>query len=132
MLFPVKWGLALETAMALSIPRFSTTPVLSAASENRPPLQSGARGEAVAIVQEALIDLGFKMPNSTGQGQRLPDGIFGNETKATVETFQRLNGLLVDGIVGRQTLQKLEQLTIAASAVEETSFRSQPNRVAVT
>src|SRR5260221_6014542 len=103
------------SAMALSNPLFSTTPELSAASENRPPLHMGATGEAIAIVQQALIDLDFSMPVSSRQGQRLPDGIFGRETKAVVERFQRINRLQVDGIIGRQTLQRIEELIAAAS-----------------
>ncbi len=94
--------------MALTIARFSTTPQLVAASENSPPLKQGATGEAVAVLQQAFIDLGFPMPKSTNGGTRLPDGIFGAETTATVQAFQRANGLAVDGSVGRDTLRVLE------------------------
>src|SRR5262245_22700461 len=114
--------------MALSNPRFSTTPALMAASDNRPPLQLGATGEAVAIVQQALVDLGLDMPVSTGQGRSLPDGVFGKETKATVERFQRTNGLRVDGIVGRLTLQRIEALVAAASAGEAARFHRDGRR----
>lgn len=108
--------------MALTIPRFSSHAGLQAASENRPPLQQWARGESVAVLQQALVDLGFAMPQSTGQGKRLPDGIFGNETLATVKQFQRVNGLKVDGVVGRQTLAVLERLIVEASKIDEGRF----------
>ena len=108
--------------MALTIPRFSSDAHLQAASENNPPMQQGATGEGVAILQQALIDLGFDMPISTGQRSRLPDGIFGNETTLTVKKFQRLNALQIDGVVGSQTLSALEKLTIAASDAEESRF----------
>jgi peptidoglycan hydrolase-like protein with peptidoglycan-binding domain len=94
--------------MALTIARFASTPELVAASENNPPLKQGASGEAVAIVQQAFIDLGFPMPKSTQGETRLPDGIFGTETTATARSFQQAKGLTVDGIVGRQTLAALE------------------------
>lgn len=35
------------------------------------------------------------------------DGIFGRNTKAAVQRFQRSKGLNADGIVGRQTWKKL-------------------------
>ncbi|WP_245596737.1 peptidoglycan-binding domain-containing protein [Shimazuella kribbensis] len=35
------------------------------------------------------------------------DGVFGSKTKEAVETFQKSEGLLVDGIVGPQTWRKL-------------------------
>jgi peptidoglycan hydrolase-like protein with peptidoglycan-binding domain len=108
--------------MALTNPRFSSNPQLRAASENSPPLQQGARGEGVAILQQALVDLGFDMPNSTGQRSRLPDGIFGMETLLTVKNFQRRSGLQIDGIAGRQTLAALEKAIAAAAAVEERRF----------
>ena len=62
--------------MALAFLRFATNGRLLAASENRPSLKAGERGDAVAIVQMALIDLGFAMPKSTNAGRQLPDGVF--------------------------------------------------------
>ncbi len=50
------------------------------------------------------------MPITTSGGRKLADGIFGSETTRVVRQFQTLNGLQADGIVGRQTLQVLEQL----------------------
>lgn len=35
------------------------------------------------------------------------DGIFGNTTENEVRKFQKSNGLIADGIVGRQTLDLL-------------------------
>jgi peptidoglycan hydrolase-like protein with peptidoglycan-binding domain len=111
-----------EKAMPLTIPRFASNAQLQAASANKPPLQQGARGEGVAILQQALIDLGFDMPNSTQQRTCLPDGIFGSETARTIKAFQRLAGLHVDGIVGRRTLDALQRLIVAAADVEERRF----------
>lgn len=111
-----------EDAMSLTIPRFASNAALRSASENKVLLRQGARGEGVAILQQALIDLGFDMPNSTHQRTTLSDGIFGSETTLTVKSFQRKNGLSVDGIVGRQTLDTLQRLIIAASDAAQIQF----------
>lgn len=68
-------------------------------------LQFGDRGENVRVLQYFLNFLGFFNP-------RLPsitvDGIFGNETRDAVYTFQNLYGLTVDGIVGRSTWNQIQ------------------------
>jgi len=115
--------------MSLRIPRFANDPDLRAASENKPPLRQGAKNEGVAIVQQALVDLGFRMPRSTRGGVSLPDGIYGSETAATISSFQGANGLQADGVAGRQTLARLEDLIIVASAAEQAKFRAELRRV---
>lgn len=57
-----------------------------------PVRRSGDRGIYVLILQDALNALGFV----TGP----LDGIFGRNTLAQVEAFQRANGLSADGVVG--------------------------------
>jgi peptidoglycan hydrolase-like protein with peptidoglycan-binding domain len=109
-------------AMALKVPRFAVSPELQAASENNPPLRQGAKGEAVAILQQALIDLGFPMPIST-HGGAVPDGIFGQETAAAVRAFQSANGLQVDGVVGRQTMALLEEKVVLLAELERVAFQ---------
>lgn len=95
--------------MALTSPRFAGNARLQAASENRPSIRFMEQNrEAVAILQQAFIDLGFPMPRSTKAGK--PDGIFGQETLDTVKAFQRKHALTQDGVVGRQTLGKLDSL----------------------
>jgi peptidoglycan hydrolase-like protein with peptidoglycan-binding domain len=115
--------------MSLRLPRFADDPDLRAASENKPPLRQGAKGEGVAILQQALVDLGFRMPRSTRGGDSLPDGIYGAETAATVKSFQGVNGLQADGVAGRQTLGRLEDLLIVASEAEQAKFRAELRRV---
>lgn len=97
-----------ERAQNLSSPRYAGDPDLEAAYDNSPPLKSGAVGEAVAKVQQGLVDDGFAMPVSTRDGA--PDGIFGSETYRTVRAFQRKHGLDEDGQVGRQTMGRLDEL----------------------
>ena len=62
-------------------------------------LRRGSRGAAVTQLQTALKALGFYTMKV--------DGIFGRGTDAAVRTYQRRNGLAVDGIAGPKTLGKL-------------------------
>ena len=81
------------------------------------------------ILQRALDDLGFSMPISAPRKAAPPDGIYGQETAATVRKFQQREGLGVDGIAGRQTLTRLDQIFIADAVREELALRSQLRRV---
>lgn len=52
---------------------------------------------------------GYPMPISAGlQGE--PDGIFGTETDTVVRIFQTREGLSSDGLAGRNTLRRLDEL----------------------
>ncbi|ADU31911.1 L,D-transpeptidase family protein [Evansella cellulosilytica] len=64
-------------------------------------LRRGSRGEAVRSLQSDLHSLGYETGGI--------DGIFGPATERAVKSFQRTNGITVDGIVGNQTLSKLKQ-----------------------
>jgi peptidoglycan hydrolase-like protein with peptidoglycan-binding domain len=82
----------------------------------------------VQILQRAFVDLGFTMPRSAPQATRLPDGVFGEEISRTVKKFQAQQGLVQDGIVVRQTLERLDKIFVAASAQAEVSLRLQTRR----
>lgn len=58
-------------------------------------LRTGSRGEDVRILQENLRQLGFLNDAA--------DGIFGTNTNAAVRSFQKAQGLSVDGVVGAGT-----------------------------
>ncbi|MHB9094845.1 MAG: peptidoglycan-binding domain-containing protein [Eubacteriales bacterium] len=60
-----------------------------------PTLSIGSRGLPVSALQDLLRARGFNPGPS--------DGIFGPVTQAAVIAFQKNRGLIVDGIVGRQT-----------------------------
>ena len=58
-------------------------------------LYSGCRGEAVRVLQQALIDLGCLQGSA--------DGIFGVRTEEAVRAFQLRSGLTPDGLAGTKT-----------------------------
>ena len=64
-------------------------------------LRKGDVGNDVKELQQALLDLGYKLPNYGA------DGDFGSETEAAVRDFQRKHNLEVDGIVGTKTYKAL-------------------------
>lgn len=61
----------------------------------------GARGRAVRDIQQRLIALG----HAVGSDERF--GAFGPGTAQAVRAFQQVRGLLVDGIVGKNTWREL-------------------------
>lgn len=89
---------------------YASSEQLQNAYDNAPMLRTGASGEAVALVQQGLLDDGVPLPLSTTQGTQPPDGLFGPETAQGVRAFQDRHDLLVDGIVGRETLGALQEL----------------------
>jgi hypothetical protein len=101
--------------MALTSPRFAGNARLQAASNNSPAMHKNeAEHDAVRILQKALVDLGFPLPLSTRRDGTL-DGIYGDEVFIAVQKFQIKFGLLgkngqPDGIVGKQTMSKLDDL----------------------
>lgn len=52
----------------------------------------------VGVIQKSLISKGYKIEL---------DSVFGEETDTAIRSFQRKNGLVPDGIVGKNTLLKL-------------------------
>lgn len=79
------------------------------AQAGRRTIKRGERGDAVKVLQSALIELGEAMPISTAKSGG-PDGIFGSESDQCVRNFQRkaLPGEVPDGKVGPKTLAKLD------------------------
>ena len=74
-------------------------------SRSLPTLRRGSQGENVKYLQNLLNYI---------YGQNLKvDGIFGAATEASVKRFQKEENLVVDGIVGPKTWQRLEQIRYA-------------------
>jgi murein L,D-transpeptidase YcbB/YkuD len=96
--------------MALTSSQLAGSPTLQKAANNAPPVGYGASNEGVAAMQRGLVDAGYPMPISTGNGTKPPDGIYGQETGRVLKQFQRDNNLAVDGIAGKMTLRCLDQL----------------------
>ncbi|MEM6469490.1 MAG: peptidoglycan-binding domain-containing protein [Planctomycetota bacterium] len=93
----------------LTSPWFRWNYVLTSAEKNAPALRRGFVGYAARVLQLALIDQGFKLPKSTAK-HGSPDGRFGQETKSRVRSFQKKHGLSQDGVVGQNTMRKLDEL----------------------
>jgi len=77
-------------SIPLSSPRFTSAASKSRfqqAVENSPTIKRNeSNREAVRILQQALIDLGFPLPKSTKRYDS-PDGDFGDETDDAVRSF---------------------------------------------
>jgi hypothetical protein len=97
--------------MALLCPRFRDHSRVQTAANNAPPFKRGEVSVGVRVLQEALVDLGYSMPNSCQRSDC--DGNFGPETERTVRQFQSDRKLAVDGIAGRQTLTTMDQIFLA-------------------
>lgn len=87
----------------LRSPRFAGDELLEGCYDKERVLQRGDSGSAVTKIQEALIVLGFPVP------QVGANGIFGNETELAVKSYQEARGLSVDGIVGSETIGSLDE-----------------------
>ena len=83
----------------------------------------GSRGAGVTTVQQKLSALSSMRPDfSVDLGDTGADGAFGKKTKTAVEDFQRMAGITVDGKVGPETLEALDQAmkeTISAKQAGE-------------
>lgn len=94
--------------MALSSARFSAVPELQAcAVDDAAHLTVGANGDHVALVQQALLDLG----ESLGPGGA--DGAYGPATAAAVTSYKTARSILnatgqIDSIVGKLTIASLD------------------------
>jgi N-acetylmuramoyl-L-alanine amidase len=74
----------------------------------------GSRGEEVRAIQQKLKNWGYY------DGE--VDGVFGSKTQAAVKSFQKKNGLTVDGIAGPNTLRAMG---ISSSSSSSSSSVSQ-------
>lgn len=95
-----------QNEMALAIAKgilkylgISYKPVSSSTS-----LRLGDRGTRVKALQQDLIKLGYPV------GSYGADGVFGKDTDTAVRNLQKDNKLVVDGIVGKATFAKIEEL----------------------
>jgi peptidoglycan hydrolase-like protein with peptidoglycan-binding domain len=102
--------------MALKAPRFARNVRLQKASNNDPAVMQGETSLGVRDLQQAFLDLGYEMPKSTGGGFWPPDAVFGSETRQVAVHFQKEQGLVPDGVVGKQTMTRLDQIFCASDS----------------
>ena len=76
----------------------------------------GSRGEEVRQIQTKLKRWGYYDGNV--------DGIYGSQTLAAVKWFQRKNGLKVDGIAGKNTLEAMGIFSSSSSSSGSSSSNS--------
>lgn len=93
------------TAAALGL----SQPAASSGASSGGALSVGAKGDAVAELQRALMAAGVYVPGGA-------DGIFGPATKTAVSNYQRWNGLPVTGTADAATSKRLKLGTGAAPA----------------
>lgn len=79
----------------------------------------GSRGEEVRTIQTKLKRWGYYSGNV--------DGIFGSATLAAVKKFQQKNGLAVDGIAGKKTLEAMGIFNSSSSSSTSSSNVSSSN-----
>ncbi len=85
--------------------RFRGEPRLEAAYDNELIIAVGSYGEAVRLIQEALLDLYFALPLHGA------DCEFGSETQRAIVDFQRTyEAKWVDGVVGPETMGLLDKV----------------------
>jgi peptidoglycan hydrolase-like protein with peptidoglycan-binding domain len=111
--------------MPLTSARFSRNTRLQNASNNQPPIRRGETDKrAVEILQQCFVELGFDMPRST-KPNGLFDGIFGAETEQVAKSFQLTNGLSPDGVIGRDTLARLDFVFAALVVADEAQLKAE-------
>lgn len=70
---------------------------------NQLTIPKGSKGTDVENLQNALLNLGYKLPRHGA------DGIYGPETKQAVTDFQKDYGIKVDGVAGAETIGALNK-----------------------
>lgn len=95
---------------------------LQRAFDNNPSMHKHEVNEGVKTLQRALRDLGYPMPITFKDGDA--DGIFGDETLATVKQFQSDQNIDDNGVVGRETLRRLDELFSASITLKSIQFTS--------
>jgi peptidoglycan hydrolase-like protein with peptidoglycan-binding domain len=76
-------------------------------------IKKGQNGEIIHEIQKLLVKAGYE-DILAGYYENQPeavDGFFGDNTETSVKEFQKDNGILVDGVIGSQTLKLLIQKT---------------------
>lgn len=103
MVVPTSTGMAVITNVPTSTPVPTSTVYV---------IKKGSTGDDVRKLQSQLIKLGYLSGSA--------DGDFGTATESALKAFQRRNGLTVDGIAGRATLNVIYSSKAKAAAPTST------------
>lgn len=79
-------------------------------------LRQGSAGEPVRQIQEQLNAISNNYPLIPKIGV---DGIFGPATENAVRVFQQVFNLTQDGIVGRRTWNKIQEIYVGVTRIAE-------------
>lgn len=82
----------------------------------------GSRGNEVKTIQEKLKRWGYYNGSV--------DGIYGSQTTSAVKSFQKKNGLTVDGIAGTNTLNAMGIYTSTTTSTSSSNHSSDVNLLA--
>lgn len=109
--------------------RLSTSDNIAGIVESYPgyPLSVGSQGEPVQRIQNYLNRIRINYPLIPTIAN--PNGVFGPDTQAAVQTFQRTFNLAADGIVGRDTWNKVSFIFVGVTRLAE--LDSEGDRVAI-
>ena len=113
--------------MLLTNPRFANDPVLEACADGSHRMQAREEGDAVRKVQEALLDLDFKLPRFGA------DGKFGDEMGTTVSAYKVSRNLFPsDPVVGQNTIKALDHEVYPDVELHYSDRKSKFTNVALT
>jgi peptidoglycan hydrolase-like protein with peptidoglycan-binding domain len=85
----------------------NTPPIPGGAVYPGTPLRVGSVSDSVATMQRYLTEIGYRYP---GIGSLKADGVFGQGTRASVMAFQSMFGLSADGVIGKNTWNKIVEI----------------------
>ena len=97
-MFNPKFVLSVGESACQGVCEYLGVPYLARTLDNYPTLRQGNQGNKVRMLQIYLNEYGYGLN---------VDGIFGGGTLNAVRDFQAKNGLVTDGIVGRNTWRAL-------------------------
>ncbi|MDR7209466.1 DUF4157 domain-containing protein [Flavobacterium piscis] len=107
----------------LEAPRFQNEYRLEQAHDDLDYIGVGSKGEPVKKLQSGLMDLGYQLPKFGA------DADFGSETKQAVLDFQNDNNLSYDGVVGVQTMGRLDDIYASKNKGKETPKPCKPSKL---
>lgn len=97
----INWSKVSDRAISSAMSVVVTASVLGTTVPAVAVMKLGASGDRVVKVQRRLQELGYFKSKATGY--------YGSQTQYAVQHFQRNNGLVADGVIGRKTQEALVQ-----------------------